>query len=101
MRAAFLAFLLLQPFNLLAHGGGLNSEGCHTNRKTGDYHCHRAPRTSAPTKNSSAKQDCGTKRYCNQMSSCDEAKHYLNNCGVTRLDGDGDGVPCESICGSR
>jgi hypothetical protein len=26
-----------------AHGGGLNSEGCHHNRKTGDYHCHRAP----------------------------------------------------------
>lgn len=26
----------------LAHGGGLNAEGCHNNRKTGDYHCHRA-----------------------------------------------------------
>ncbi|HEU4457766.1 MAG TPA: YHYH domain-containing protein [Methylibium sp.] len=26
-----------------AHGGGLNAEGCHHNRKTGDYHCHRAP----------------------------------------------------------
>ena len=24
-----------------AHSGGLNAEGCHTNRKTGDYHCHR------------------------------------------------------------
>lgn len=23
-----------------AHGGGLNKEGCHTNHKTGDYHCH-------------------------------------------------------------
>jgi hypothetical protein len=33
----------------LAHGGGLNAEGCHTNRKTGDYHCHRAPAaTSTP-----------------------------------------------------
>lgn len=26
------------------HAGGLNSEGCHTNRKTGDYHCHGAGR---------------------------------------------------------
>ena len=26
----------------LAHPGGLNSEGCHTNRKTGEYHCHGA-----------------------------------------------------------
>jgi hypothetical protein len=25
-----------------SHGGGLNAEGCHNNRKTGDYHCHRA-----------------------------------------------------------
>jgi len=25
-----------------AHSGGLNSQGCHNNRKTGDYHCHRA-----------------------------------------------------------
>ena len=24
-----------------AHGGGLDSQGCHTNRKTGDRHCHR------------------------------------------------------------
>lgn len=27
--------------DVFAHGGGLNSEGCHNNRKTGDYHCHR------------------------------------------------------------
>jgi hypothetical protein len=25
----------------LAHGGGLDKNGCHTNRKTGDRHCHR------------------------------------------------------------
>lgn len=24
-----------------AHPGGLNAEGCHNNRKTGEYHCHR------------------------------------------------------------
>ncbi|WP_036271219.1 excalibur calcium-binding domain-containing protein [Methyloversatilis universalis] len=28
--------------SVAAHGGGLNAEGCHHNRKTGDYHCHRA-----------------------------------------------------------
>jgi len=25
----------------LAHPGGLNKQGCHHNRKTGEYHCHR------------------------------------------------------------
>ncbi|MCD9463603.1 YHYH domain-containing protein [Photobacterium phosphoreum] len=23
-----------------AHSGGTNSNGCHTNHKTGVYHCH-------------------------------------------------------------
>lgn len=41
---------------------------------------------------------CGRKRYCNQMTSCKEAMHYLKQCGLSRLDRDGDGVPCESIC---
>lgn len=41
MSCAFLAF------DALAHGGGLNGEGCHNNRKTGDYHCHRAPSIAA------------------------------------------------------
>ncbi|WP_115225458.1 excalibur calcium-binding domain-containing protein [Bergeriella denitrificans] len=38
------------------------------------------------------------KRFCKEMSSCSEAKFYLNKCGVRRLDRDGDGIPCESIC---
>lgn len=41
---------------------------------------------------------CGSKRTCKQMSSCAEARHYLNVCGVSRLDRDGDGVPCETLC---
>jgi endonuclease YncB( thermonuclease family) len=41
---------------------------------------------------------CGAKRTCGQMSSCAEARFHLNQCGVRRLDGDGDGVPCEKIC---
>lgn len=30
------------------HGGGLSADGCHNNRKTGDYHCHRAPSFPRP-----------------------------------------------------
>lgn len=41
---------------------------------------------------------CGSKRYCKQMSNCAEAKFYLNQCGLDRLDRDRDGIPCESIC---
>lgn len=31
------------PPSLAAHGGGLDSLGCHHNRKIGGYHCHRGP----------------------------------------------------------
>jgi len=42
---------------------------------------------------------CSARRYCTQVASCEEARWYLANCSWGhRLDGDGDGVPCESIC---
>ena len=41
---------------------------------------------------------CGAKRYCKEMSSCAEARFYLQRCGLGGVDGDGDGVPCETIC---
>ncbi len=42
--------------------------------------------------------DCGVKHYCKEMTSCEEAEYYLKYCGLSRLDADGDGVPCESVC---
>lgn len=41
---------------------------------------------------------CGGKKYCSEMSSCEEARHYLAQCGIKTLDGNGDGVPCEKLC---
>jgi hypothetical protein len=46
----------------------------------------------------SAGSTCGAKRYCGQMTNCAEAQFYFRQCGLTRLDGDRDGVPCEEIC---
>ena len=35
-------FSLATSFNhAQAHGGGLNSAGCHNNHSNGTYHCHR------------------------------------------------------------
>lgn len=47
--------------------------------------------------NPDAGYTCGTKRYCKQMSSREEANYYLNQCGLTRLDRDGDGQACENL----
>jgi cold shock CspA family protein len=38
---------------------------------------------------------CTGKQYCSQMSSCDEAKFYIAHCPDTKMDGNGDGEPCE------
>ena len=43
---------------------------------------------------------CGAKTYCREMATCEEARFFLRQCRLTRLDGDGDGVPCEAICGN-
>jgi endonuclease YncB( thermonuclease family) len=42
---------------------------------------------------------CGNKRFCKEMPDCAEARYYLTECGLTKLDGDGDGIPCENVCG--
>lgn len=54
---------------------------------------------SKPTvQKTSSKKECGSKRTCKQMTSCAEAKFYLEECGVLSLDRDKDGIPCESLC---
>jgi len=50
MRALILAFgLLFTGTSALAHSGGTDSSGCHTDHKTGDYHCHKPKKAPAPT----------------------------------------------------
>lgn len=43
LAAGAIATALLWPLPGLAHGGGLDSLGCHHDRKHGGYHCHRGP----------------------------------------------------------
>lgn len=50
--------------------------------------------TSAVTTPSSFK--CDGRTQCAQMTSCSEAKYFIQHCPNTKMDGDGDGIPCES-----
>ncbi len=52
----------------------------------------------SPSPSPSPSSRCGTKRTCGEMASCEEARFYLDHCGVKRLDRDKDGVPCEALC---
>jgi endonuclease YncB( thermonuclease family) len=48
----------------------------------------------------SGPRECGRLDRCTQMQSCEEARFYFEQCGVRRLDGDRDGIPCEKLCGN-
>lgn len=38
---------------------------------------------------------CDGRQHCSQMTSCAEAKAFLRSCPNMKMDGDGDGIPCE------
>ena len=38
---------------------------------------------------------CDGRQHCSQMTSCAEAEFFLSHCPSTKMDGDGDRIPCE------
>ena len=58
----------------------------------------RQGKRNLPKVNEGESFQCGDKQYCKQMSSCAEAEFHLSSCGLTKLDGDGNRIPCESLC---
>jgi hypothetical protein len=51
---------------------------------------------SVPLSESAASFKCDGRTRCSQMTSCAEAKYFIEHCPNTKMDGDNDGVPCES-----
>lgn len=49
---------------------------------------------SAPQSSTFLRQ-CDGRQHCSQMRSCEEATWFLQNCPNTKMDGEGDGIPCE------
>lgn len=96
-----------------AHSGGLDRHGCHTNRATGDYHCHRGqpparatPRTVAPAPSSLRPFGASAPANGRAFANCTEAR-AAGAAPVRRgdpgyaphLDRDNDGVGCEPYRG--
>jgi|APGre2960657373_1045057.scaffolds.fasta_scaffold17569_1 hypothetical protein len=64
-----LHFFLVLPSISWAHSGGLNASGCHNQKSTGTYHCHRAPASpSSPSANQSIVKMSKT-RICHDKNS--------------------------------
>lgn len=99
-----------------AHSGGLNKQGCHTENRTGEYHCHRGASTgkmsSAPLREQSPRFAPAAPRRRDgtlpdrAFRNCDEARAH-EAAPVRRgdpgygphLDRDNDGVGCEPYRG--
>ena len=82
----------------LAHPGGLNSEGCHNNRKTGDYHCHRksSPRGGEGSEDKPSKPSRGSFANCTEARAAGAAPVRAGDPGYGRHpDRDSDGIGCE------
>ena len=51
---------------------------------------------SMPTTESESSFKCDGRTHCSQMTSCAEATYFIEHCPNTKMDGNNDGVPCES-----
>lgn len=103
MRVLLVIAALIAAPPAFGHGGGLNAEGCHNDRKNGGYHCHResqpAPRPQAlkpaeppkpPTTSARPFPNCAAARAAGAAPVRRGQPGY-----GPHLDRDGDGVGCE------
>ena len=69
------------------------------NKKRADFrlirHCVQTGVSRVKGVKAKRRPKCGEKYVCEQMDSREEAEYYFWQCGVTDLDGDYDGLPCE------
>lgn len=61
--------LTLQPQSAFPHSGGTNADGCHTDHRTGGYHCHTPKTPSA-----------GSITYCHVINGQQRCGYSRNTC---------------------
>lgn len=83
---SFVSLLCSQPIDTFGHGGGLDSSGCHHNRKTGDYHCHRGGDASGSSSGGSSRPSQGGLTVIPESAPVEKSEQNIRVVGVT--DGD-------------
>ncbi len=95
--------LLVAPAITFAHPGRTDASGCHTNKKTGEYHCHGTTpdvRTARTEARSEARNIYD--KDCKDFHTQQEAQDFFISQGGPAsdshdLDRDRDGVACEDL----
>lgn len=92
----------MQSSALAAHPGGLNASGCHTEKRTGSYHCHGTGKALQPfgSQNTNTpgkiRSGGGSYRNCTAAREAGAAPVKRGDPGYgAHLDRDGDGIGCE------
>lgn len=79
MKYLTIIFCLVISSNAFSHGGGLDKKGCHNNRSTGDYHCHKGSSSQSKTSRSGkmaiGNEDYFNLRLANYLGGKTEVKH--------------------------
>ena len=99
---ALAAAMFALPVMVVAHPGGLNSEGCRNDRKNDSYHCHNSIASPAPPLRQGLSSSGSSRafRNCDEARAAGAAPVLRGQPGYVRhLDRDGDGVACEPYLG--
>ena len=86
------------PEPAVAHSGGLNAQGCHNDRRSSGYHCHRGSRATAAPTIRSVQPTTTNRPYanCAAVRAAGAAPVYRGQPGYgSHLDRDNDGIGCE------
>ncbi len=103
MTKLFLSLLLLVlPLSVFAHAGRLNAEGCHNNKKTGQYECHEVKEKTAKVSAKSKARTDARDYNCADFLTQEEAQTLYKKTGGPKtdmydLDRDKDGIACEEL----
>lgn len=107
-RSIFALLLISAPLTALAHGGGLDANGCHADRATGARHCHDRVDRRLVTDLDLSHEDCphgdpgGRDLNCSHFRDWEHAQGcfqalYPAFGDVHRLDANNDLLACEFL----
>ena len=81
---------------------GYRSYQSHSAAEIGDQQSFGTVQAEERAASESASFSCDGRTHCSQMTSCAEATYFLQHCPGVKMDGGGNGIPCESQwCGDR